>query len=196
MNDRDPARAARFVKNLIDEEELARVDALSSEELARELEADGIRPEDIPSVEVFLKKANAVEPAVDIAAARSRRRTTWVVTLLAAAFGVAVVVVGIRSAPQIEAWWQGPAKAPDRAPPVHPAPPPSAPPTTLVQAAALRDEARQACDEALWGVCEQRLDDARALDPDGERSPDVAGMRRRIANGSDQIPIGAKPNKR
>jgi len=190
---RDPARGARLVMDLVDEEELARIDALSAEEIARELEADGIRREDCPNIDAFLQKRGGGAPVVDIAAARARRRTAWVVTLIAAALGGIVAVIGIRSAPQIEAWWHGPLKAPEHAPPIETAPAPPPPSPAVLAAASFRAEASRACDEHLWGTCEQRLNDARALDPEGENTDEVRALRRRIEQTILVPSYGAKP---
>jgi hypothetical protein len=53
--------------------------------------------------------------------------------------------------------------------------------SALATAASLRDEADRACRQQLWGACAQRLDAARALDPDGERQERVRQWRSAIA---------------
>jgi hypothetical protein len=45
------------------------------------------------------------------------------------------------------------------------------------RAAELRREALAACDAQRYRECQERLDDARALDPDGEQSPEVKARR-------------------
>jgi hypothetical protein len=193
VNDRDAVQGALYAMELADEEELARVDALSAEAIARELEADGIRREDFPDVDALLRKGRADVPVVAMAAAGARQPTSWVVPLIAAALGAVAAVVGIRSAPQSEAWRHGPVKAPEHAPPIETAPP--APPVSpaVPAAAALRAEASRACNEHLWGACEQRLNDARILDPEGEDTDEVQAMRRQIV-GMRPVPYGAKPH--
>jgi hypothetical protein len=47
-----------------------------------------------------------------------------------------------------------------------------------VRAAALRQEAREACQERTWSTCLDKLNEARALDPSGDQPPDVQSLRR------------------
>lgn len=49
---------------------------------------------------------------------------------------------------------------------------------SLVRARALRQEARDDCDARRWEACVQKLDDARALDPEGDGAEDVQSARR------------------
>lgn len=63
-----------------------------------------------------------------------------------------------------------------------PAPAPTAAPDTPRQRAlALREAALEACDDREFLRCERALDDARALDPDGEAEPAIEDARRKIA---------------
>ena len=48
------------------------------------------------------------------------------------------------------------------------------------QAAALRHSATDACRDHRWGECRRGLDDARALDPPGEGTPEVKALRKAI----------------
>jgi hypothetical protein len=61
------------------------------------------------------------------------------------------------------------------------APRPEDPP--VVQAAALRRDARGACEAQSWKVCLHRLDDARALDPGGDDTPEVRALRHAATEG-------------
>lgn len=47
----------------------------------------------------------------------------------------------------------------------------------------LRDEAYEACGDYLWAQCEQKLDEAKRLDPGGEGEPNVRQARRAVAEG-------------
>jgi hypothetical protein len=60
-------------------------------------------------------------------------------------------------------------------------PAPPAPPVALANAEALRGEAERACVQQLWGACEQKLDAAKAIDPDGESQERVRQWRDVIA---------------
>jgi hypothetical protein len=56
------------------------------------------------------------------------------------------------------------------------------PPETEAQlrARSLREEAFAACDEGKAGACREKLDEARALDPQGEKAGEVTAARERI----------------
>jgi hypothetical protein len=52
-----------------------------------------------------------------------------------------------------------------------------------VHAAALRQEARDACQARSWKTCVDKLDEARVLDPGGDETPDVRALRHTAAEG-------------
>jgi len=58
--------------------------------------------------------------------------------------------------------------------PSYVAPPPETP---AEHATRLRRDAKTACDASDFVTCRARLDDARALDPDGEATPEVRQLR-------------------
>ena len=197
MTDRDPARGAQFAMDLIEEEEearwreeVARIEAMSTEELDRELLAEGIRPEDIPSLDEFLKKLDVApdHPQGVKMFGRKRSRVTWVVSLIAAAIGCILLFIGVYEAPQIEAWWHpAPEITPDRAPLRSP------PPSPLAKAAALRDEARREWTQGNKDTAKQRLDEARDLDPAGEKTHEVEELRT-LVDGPPHVITGDKPH--
>jgi hypothetical protein len=47
-------------------------------------------------------------------------------------------------------------------------------------AAELRRKAFEACDAKRWKECADRLDEARAIDPEGEHLPEVQAERRQL----------------
>jgi aminoglycoside phosphotransferase (APT) family kinase protein len=51
--------------------------------------------------------------------------------------------------------------------------------TLAVRAATLRREARDAYDTKAWAACLEKLNEAQALDPEGDNDPDVQALRRR-----------------
>ena len=74
-------------------------------------------------------------------------------------------------------------------------------PTPLERARALRAEAEQACQRSEWQPCLERLDEARRLDPAGDSSPEVTGLRERAQQAlapepaptaSDSAPLDSK----
>jgi hypothetical protein len=61
----------------------------------------------------------------------------------------------------------------------------------------LRLEALRACDQRDWKACEQKLDDARRLDPAGETDPAVMELRDRVQRGlhPEPAPDESKPSR-
>jgi hypothetical protein len=186
----DPARAWRYVENLLAEEELERLDKLGDRELGVEMQAAEIDPARVPSAEQLLTRAEerarlrplgraGTQGAKVPALPERTRRAPGLLWLVAAALGAAIVALGIERR-EVVAWLRhdtlaiGPDRwSPDRAP------------TPRERAAKLRDEAVAACGAALWGTCEQRLDEARTLDPAGEGEARVRrrAVRSRIRSG-------------
>jgi hypothetical protein len=180
----DPARAWRYVENLLAEEELERLDKLGDRALEDEMRAAGIDPARVPSAEQLLTRAeerarlrrlgSASKQGAKVPALPERtRRAPRVVWLVAATLGAAIVALGIERR-EVVAWLRHdtPAIGPDRWSPDRATP--------QVRAAKLRDEAIVACGAALWGTCEERLDEARRLDPAGEGEARVEKARREI----------------
>ncbi len=58
------------------------------------------------------------------------------------------------------------------------------PPRGTLQAEALRREASDACKSRSWKTCLDKLDEARALDPSGDETPDVQSLRHEAAAGA------------
>lgn len=157
--------------------DLERIDALSDEELDRELRAAGIDPDEAMELgPAFLvrppRRAPGTPPQARTGrrqAARSARKVQWVAWAALAA--AVVLVVG----------WL--ASRPDNV--ASPRPDDRTPVTdglaTKPQAAAkLRDEAFGACAAGLRGACEEKLNAARALDPAGEQYAKVLAARRSV----------------
>ncbi len=58
------------------------------------------------------------------------------------------------------------------------------PPRDTLHAMALRREARDACEAHSWKTCLDKLDEARALDPSGDETPDVQTLRHEATEGA------------
>ena len=194
----DPARAWRYVENLLAEEELERLDKLGDRELEGEMRAAGLDPARVPSAEELLARAeerprarragSAGKEGAKVSAVPERTaRAPRVLWLVAAALGAAIVALAIERR-EVLAWLRHdtPAIGPDRWSP-------ETVPSPQERAAKLRDEAVAACGNALWGLCEEKLDEARTLDPAGEGEARVEKARREIedtirpdAGGSDK----------
>jgi hypothetical protein len=95
------------------------------------------------------------------------RRELWLVAASFAALCVGAVVAALESNPTNPVADNGESPRPAS--------------SALATAAALRDEADRACRQQLWGACAQRLDAAKAIDPDGEGEERVRQWRSAIA---------------
>jgi hypothetical protein len=73
-------------------------------------------------------------------------------------------------------WWES--RVPDSAHPRPPEPPPVDDSTPQHRAPSLRSEAASECDAQQWRECLKSLDDARAIDPEGDAAPRVQALRR------------------
>ncbi|HEY5146015.1 MAG TPA: hypothetical protein VII82_04580 [Polyangiaceae bacterium] len=166
-------RTATELWNALDEAtmdaELEAVLAMSPEERRRALEEAGFDIEKVHAqadalhAEAARQAPVAVPPAAPaaaVAAPRPKRPRALVVvpTVLAMAAGVALVV-----------------KLATPPPPVGSAPPQD---PNVVRAEAIRRTARDACQAQHWQVCIIELNEAKALDPEGDEEPDVQALRR------------------
>ena len=117
-------------------------------------------PATAPSPATATPPATAMPPATATPPATSpprvwRRRVAIAVpTALALAAGVAVAIQS-------------------SSPPIVGTPPPR----ETLHAMDLRREARDACESRSWKTCLDKLDEARALDPSGDETPDVQSLR-------------------
>ena len=228
--DPDYARGWLFAESLLDEDGLARLDAMSDEEIHAELRAGGVDPESVPSAERLLARAAAfaaseASGAVDHArgwafaekllaedggekpatpeGARSaafylaraaelsrqeeardkasspqrrrpqRRRTAWLVALVPAAL---VTIFAVMNGGAIAAIVRGQEIKPTDT--WFPWRPP--PPTPEQKAASIRVEALAACNSQDWSSCEEKLDEAAEIDPEGENAKVVVKARASI----------------
>ena len=171
--------------------ELERIDALSDDELDRELRAAGIDPAEAAKLGQDLRvrappQASRMAPQTPAPRERSPRpprKLQWVAWGALAAVA-ALVVAGL-------------AKRPDYAA----SPPPDdhgadsdALATKHEAAAKLRDDAFGACAQGLWGACAEKLNAARALDPAGEQDAKVLAARRAVYD-AEHADAGPGPDK-
>jgi hypothetical protein len=177
------------IERLSGEAELARIDGLDETELDRELRKAGIDPDEAAAV---VQKAiagvdasgaatahaahmgpaapsapRAPAPSASSPAPRASRppaapwgRARWVPYLATAA--IVLLIVGALTREN-----RG-----------------TATPPSPEAAALLRTEASEACGQAQWKRCAEKLDEARLLDPDGEAEPRVTRLREAIRKAS------------
>ena len=96
----------------------------------------------------------------------------------AATFAVAGGALYATLHPSPERMSRPPPKAPSSHAPVVP------PVDQLAVAAELRRKAAAACDAKQWSVCLAELDEARAVDPDGDDASTVKSLREKAVAGS------------
>jgi hypothetical protein len=171
MSDPDSRRGLRATADLFTEAEIEReverVASMTDRDLDDALRSQGLDPDQPFDLEKMLPEP----PAKTAPVAALRPRPQWNLWLVAASFAAMAVasVVALRSTPTDPdvAGGEGPQ--------------PTASPSALARAETLRGEAERACAQQLWGACAQRLDHAKALDPEGERQERVRRWRAAIA---------------
>jgi hypothetical protein len=201
---RTPEEILTAIEDSAFDEELERVTAMTPEQRRAELEGAGFdveelhveadawadrmnqKPDDAPSPEVpVLAVAAVAQAAVRHAAERDRRRRPVPLVAWLAAAATATVVGGALYATLHRT--PGPAIGPVPPEPTTPAPLPSAVPD-LVAAVELRRLAAVACNAQQWSACLARLDEARAVDPDGDGATPVKTLRDRAIQELDRKP--------
>ena len=137
------------------------VDAMTDEQIQKELAAEGHTQAKIDKA--FEKQQQMLD---ELEAEERRQRRLQVMSYVGGVATAAAVAVGVRVTTTT----------------------PTVPTSTAVgepapsQAAKLREEAFEACGRGRWAECEQKLDEAKALDPDGDVDPDVRNARRLVEN--------------
>jgi hypothetical protein len=170
----DPARAWKYVDDLLADEELERLEKMSPEEVDGELRAVGVDPASIPSAEELFAKAEKRAREAGSAAARGgngtgaatgsaasakvlplRRREgiAQYVTLAAAA----AVLLFVATRPEDDG------------------------PVSAANPEAIRARAFEACAAKQWDACEEALDEAERIDRQGEDDARVREAREAIA---------------
>ncbi|MGO9834865.1 MAG: hypothetical protein ACLP1X_11660 [Polyangiaceae bacterium] len=185
----DHARGWMFIEKLLREEDLARLDKTSDEEVNRQMRAAGIEPEHTPTADELIARALERAGKRKVAALPVQpKRSTWSVWLVAAAMG-AVAIALVVEKKEVVAWFHhepvqiGPDLEGEK----------PRPPTPQERAAALRQEAFGACGDRLWAKCERKLDEAKQLDPAGENDLQVQGARNAVKDGLTPQDLEGKP---
>jgi hypothetical protein len=186
----DPARAWMYAEKLLADEEIERIGKMSDHDLVDEMRAEGKDPARVPSAEDLMAGAlararrktdtNPVssdrravngggEAKIKVLPARpGPKRPNIIVWLAAAAVGAFAVGVVVLNQPPVNVAHgldaDGGSTTPD------------------ARATKLRDEGLAACVRQSWDTCEKKLDDAKALDPDGENESRVLEARKALAH--------------
>ncbi len=168
MSKPDSTPGLLAVRQLLDEAQVERVATMTGPELDEELRSQGLDPHDAFDLEAMLPPPVA-KPAPVLVRPLARRADLWLIAASFAALGLSVAVAAFQADPAQPETADGPA------------PEGPAGPAALARAEALRDEAGRACSQKLWYSCAQRLDEARALDPEGDAQERVRDWRKAIA---------------
>lgn len=146
------------------------VDAMSDEQIAKELEAEGYTQAKIDKA--FEKQQKMLD---ELLAEEKRERRKQAITYVSGVATAAAVALVVRAA----------------TPTTTPTVPTSATGGAATGGAAtggaatgveeLRKDAFEACGRGHFAECERKLDEAKKLDPQGESHPDVQNARRLIA---------------
>ena len=182
-----PHEAWDRLESMALEDEAQRVAALSDAELDDELAKKGFDAKALRERGAALaaklaagsaarpdERAQAPRVLDGVRASQAHPRRRWVVSLAAASVAVAAGAVAVPTVVMPLAQRLG------IAPPEQVAAEPSA----KDRAGELRRGAGVACHEGRWVECSKALDEAKALDPDGEEAAEVKALRRAIAEGS------------
>jgi len=125
---------------------------------------------------------------------RMRRwmKQRWLAELSAAAAVLVLSVIAWR-------WLTRPEPGPENIRPDEVASTKPPEPTPVERARALRSEAGKACERSEWQPCLDQLDEAARLDPAGDTSPEVTGLRERAQRAlapepapSEKAPLDSK----
>jgi hypothetical protein len=186
-----PRSKAEALEHLLelDEQAIEESEKLTDEQLAEQLRQSGVDPEKLRArFDAIAARADATHapeaskatpPAakvVSLDAARAKKRKPpplWL--LVAAGIGVAAALGG----GGYLSFYTPESPAPSNGPAPIPSGPPQ-PPPALLAAAKLRDKAANACAMKLYQDCRDWLDEAEKLDPTGEKSERVQGLRDQI----------------
>jgi hypothetical protein len=134
------------------------IDAMTDEEIAASLEAEGHTQAKIDAA--FSKQQKMLDEMITDEKRQRRHDAVVYIGGLATAAAVALV---IRSSTTTTT-------------PTYPVP--TVPTASSSPADSIRQEAFEACGRGHWAECERKLDEAKAIDPEGETNADVQQARR------------------
>jgi hypothetical protein len=172
----DPARGWLHVENLLAEDELARIEKLTPEQVEEELRAEGTLVPSAAELMAGVERKAREREAAAVRATRKRRSPLRTVSIIAAVLAAFLLIVfAYKNRAAIEAYFKGePIRPDDQWLPWRPSP------TPQERAAKMRQDAFAACEQVMYETCGRKLDEARELDPAGEADPRVMAARQDI----------------
>ncbi len=173
MSQRSPEEILKELEEQALEDDARELAAMSNAELDHELAAAGIDPKKATEPLQTLRGGGLPRRRETAQTAPSglkppRRFPAGTAALAAAAAAAILVVVFASQRNREQTVAHGREGAPTQS---------SSHPTPREQAAKLREEAYSACDQGRWTLCLQKLDSAKALDPEGNSDPKTTRAR-------------------
>lgn len=159
MTKRSPSEVWAALEESALDDEMEAVLEMSPEERRRELHEAGFDLEKVHAQADALGAEPVRPEPVAVLRPKRSRRAVVAAAVIALAAGIALVVRSALEPTPVAA------HHPDQAP-------------AAARARDLRAEARDDCAAKSWATCLEKLDEARALDPDGDESPEVQSLRR------------------
>lgn len=141
------------------------------------------------------EKLEAIAAEEQVPAARVRQRVSRMRRWMKERWTAELAAVAMLTLIALAAWWilRGEEKPTTDKGPLAPPTIAPEPPSPLERARALRADALRACDRGAWRVCLDGLDEARGLDPEGDREPAVGAARAKAEEELRAAPTSATP---
>jgi RNA polymerase sigma factor (sigma-70 family) len=138
------------------------------------------------------EKLEAIAAEEKVPAARVRQRVSRMRRWMKERWTAELAAVAMLGLLALAAWWLLRREVPttDKGPGVPPTITPE-PPSPLERARSLRADALEACDRGAWRVCLDALDEAKGLDPVGDREPAIGAARQKAEDGLRAVPSAA-----
>jgi hypothetical protein len=167
----------------------SRIEHMTDEEIGEELRNAGIDPQqaaDLVDRALGAKPLRAIGGGAADAKppAKASRVARWAPWVGAAALAAGVLLLlGNQHDDNVGQGNPGPRPSETQdTPVVRPDTSGAQPDTPAGHAARMRANAAKACEEELWEICERLLNQAKNVDPAGESTPMVIGLRRELAH--------------
>ncbi|MFT3773226.1 MAG: sigma-70 family RNA polymerase sigma factor [Minicystis sp.] len=140
------------------------------------------------------EKLEAIAAEEQVPAARVRQRVSRMRRWMKERWMAELAAVAMLGLLALAAWWLLRREAPttDKGPEVPPTIAPE-PPSPIERGRLLRADALKACDRGEWRLCLDGLEQAKGLDPEGDRAPAVGAARQKAEDALRAAPPSTAP---